>query len=174
MSVFFPKDKSEVMVEVACEDIGTCDNYQYFFKGLTAQWMGSTMQAAPFTANTISNYLQSSAKGAANQCSGGKSGSACGFKWTSSKWDGNQGVGQQLSALNVILANLVLKAPPPFNANDTKSQNLTSSTSSFTGSASATSQVPSSTSTVAASSEASQMHFTASMLLLSLGIFLLC
>lgn len=161
------------MVEVACENIGTCSDEQHFFKGLTAQWMGSTVQAAPFTANTISNYLQKSAKGVANQCSGGKNGTACGFKWTHSKWDGSQGAGQQLGALNVILANLAPTAPPPFNANSTGSQNSSTPTSNSTDSASTTSPVPSSTSSVTASSKASQVQFTTSMLLLGLGTFLL-
>lgn len=50
--------------------------------------------------------LQQSAKGAAAQCSGGANGTTCGSDWSSSAWDGTQGLGQDLSALNIIVANL--------------------------------------------------------------------
>ena len=48
--------------------------------------------------------LFASAKGAAAQCSGGKSGNICGSAWYQKKWDGTEGLGQDLSALEVILA----------------------------------------------------------------------
>jgi mannan endo-1,6-alpha-mannosidase len=60
------------------------------------------------THERIDFILQQSAKGAAAQCSGGDKGTTCGSDWASAKWDGTQGLGQDLSALNVILANLRL------------------------------------------------------------------
>ena len=54
----------------------------------------------------IDFMLQQSAKGAAEQCSGGKNGTTCGSDWASSEWDGTEGLGQDLSALNIILANI--------------------------------------------------------------------
>ena len=124
MSVFFtgPNDTSSdpgIMTEVACEPVHTCSSDQYAYKGLTAQWMGETMQVAPFTADKISGYLQSSAKGAAKQCSGGHNGTTCGTQWTKSKHDGKTGLGQELSALNVFLANLAVNSSAPINANTT-------------------------------------------------------
>ncbi len=124
MSVFFtgPNDTSSdpgIMSEVACEPFHTCNSDQYAFKGLTAQWMGETVQIAPFTADKISSYLQSSAKGAAEQCSGGHNGTTCGTQWTKSKYDGKTGLGQELSALNVFLANLAVNSSAPINANTT-------------------------------------------------------
>jgi len=50
--------------------------------------------------------LRESAKGAAAQCSGGANGTTCGSDWSSGEWDGTQGLGEDLSALNVIVANL--------------------------------------------------------------------
>lgn len=50
--------------------------------------------------------LRTSAAGAAAQCSGGDSGTVCGSLWGESEWDGTQGLGQDLSALNVFLALL--------------------------------------------------------------------
>lgn len=58
----------------------------------------------------IAFILQQSAKGAAAQCVGGENGTTCGSNWASSEWDGTEGLGQDLSALNVILANLPLTA----------------------------------------------------------------
>jgi mannan endo-1,6-alpha-mannosidase len=56
----------------------------------------------------IEFILQQSAKGAAKQCSGGEEGTICGSDWGSAEWDGSQGLGEDLSALNVILGNLRL------------------------------------------------------------------
>ena len=154
------------MVEVACEDQGTCNRDQHSFKGLTAQWMGLTMQAAPFTANKILSYLQHSAKGAAAQCSGGKNGTLCGFKWTRPKWDGSQGAGQQLGALNVVLANLALKAPLPVKGSSTTAGNSSATTSGFAG---PTSQAYSPSS----AAQALQAHFITGVLALGVGILLL-
>ncbi|KAM0715105.1 hypothetical protein Q7P37_009570 [Cladosporium fusiforme] len=58
------------------------------------------------THQKIDFIVQQSAKGAAAQCSGGKEGTTCGNDWASSTWDGSSGLGQDLSALNIILANV--------------------------------------------------------------------
>ena len=98
MSVFFtaannthdtPTDPG-IMTEVACEPEGTCGVNEDAYKGLTAQWMGEAMQVAPFTTDTISKYIQSSAEGAAKQCSGGSNKTACGTRWTKSEYDNGQ------------------------------------------------------------------------------------
>lgn len=56
----------------------------------------------------INFVLRQSAMGAAAQCVGGDNGTTCGSDWGSSEWDGTEGLGQELSALNVILANIPL------------------------------------------------------------------
>ena len=127
MSVFFTggqhaHDNSTgvgIMTEVACEPIGTCEPDQHTYKGLTAQWMGEAVQVAPFTKDKILGYLQSSAEGAAKQCSGGANGTACGTLWTKTKYDGKTGLGQELSAMNVFLANLAFNSPAATNVNTT-------------------------------------------------------
>ena len=126
MSVFESSNSSSnatnapgILIEVACESQRTCTNDEYSFKGLAAQWMGVTLQMAPFTANTITPTLQKSASGAAASCSEGSNGIACGSQWTTAKSDGKTGFGQQLSALNVILANLAANASAPVRANST-------------------------------------------------------
>jgi mannan endo-1,6-alpha-mannosidase len=54
----------------------------------------------------IDFVLRTSAQGAAAQCSGGTSGTACGSDWGEEEWDGTEGLGQDLSAMNIFLANI--------------------------------------------------------------------
>ena len=77
--------------------------------------MAAATKYAPFTYNMIMPKLRDSAVAAAQQCSGGDNGQMCGMKWTQgSTWDGTQGVGQQMGALEVIQANLIDSVKPPF------------------------------------------------------------
>jgi mannan endo-1,6-alpha-mannosidase len=97
------------MHEQACEDVDTCNTDQLSFKAFTSRWLAATMQRAPFTVSTIQPLLKASAMAAAQQCSGPNN--ECGFKWTrGATWDGTTGVGQQMSALEVIQANLITQA----------------------------------------------------------------
>ena len=69
---------------------------------------------APFITGTVMNLISTSAKAAALQCSGGPNKQMCGSKWTAgATWDGTMGVGQQMSALEVIQANLINQVPVP-------------------------------------------------------------
>ena len=102
------------MYEVACEPHGTCNTDNYSFKAYLARWMASSTKFAPFIYNTVMPLLRTSAIAAAQQCSGGSNGQMCGSKWTQgATWDGTQGVGQQMSALEVIQTNLVSQAKGP-------------------------------------------------------------
>ncbi|PKY01091.1 mannan endo-1,6-alpha-mannosidase [Aspergillus campestris IBT 28561] len=96
-----------VLYESACELAGTCQTDQFSFKAYLARWMGDTAKLAPFTYDSIMTRLRPSAEAAAAQCVGGKTGSYCGMQWTTGTYDGTTGVGQQMSALEVILANLL-------------------------------------------------------------------
>lgn len=104
------------MVEIACESQGTCDDEQPSFKAHLSGWMAATTQIAPFSQNFINPKLHDSAQGAAGQCSGGANGATCGRTWNSTTWDGKSGVGEQMSALSVIQANLINKVTPPGTA----------------------------------------------------------
>jgi mannan endo-1,6-alpha-mannosidase len=96
------------MYEVACEPINTCDTDNYSFKAYLSRWMVAATKYAPFIYNDVMTYISTSAAAAALQCSGGPNGQMCGQKWTQgAKWDGTMGVGQQMSALEVIQANLI-------------------------------------------------------------------
>lgn len=94
------------MTEQACEASKNCDTDQLSFKAYFSGWLAQTLVLAPFTSSTIAPLLKSSASAAALQCSG--TSSACGFKWTSgAAYDGNTGVGQQMSALGAIQSSMI-------------------------------------------------------------------
>ncbi|KAK3708011.1 hypothetical protein LTR37_011704 [Vermiconidia calcicola] len=104
--VFFYKG-TNVMFEVACEPRGNCNVDQRSFKAYLGRWMAATTKVAPWTHDTIMPFLQQSATAAATSCSGGDSGTECGMRWTTGNWDGQLGVGEQMSALEVIQSNLI-------------------------------------------------------------------
>jgi mannan endo-1,6-alpha-mannosidase len=116
-----------VMVEGACEPYGTCNTDQFSFKAYLARFLGKAMTVAPYTQSAIRPLLTTSAQGAAKSCSGPSDGVTCGQKWYMG-FDGNYGIGQQLSALEVTQALLVNEAPGLMNHNDVKIETATSST----------------------------------------------
>lgn len=112
LAVFFPQ--GNVMQEVACENNGMCDVDQHSFKAYLARWMAATTKMAPYTYPQIMAYLAPSATAAAQQCSGGDNGQTCGLKWSmNTTWDGSNGVGQEMAALEVIQSNLIQQVQGP-------------------------------------------------------------
>lgn len=110
---FFPNGGP--MVEIQCEQSNTCDTDQLSFKAYLSRWMGQSAILAPIISSEMMPKLQSSAQKAAAACSGSKYGrnSICGFKWTTGTWDGTDGVGQSMSALAVMQANLAPQNKAP-------------------------------------------------------------
>ena len=113
LDIFISPDAPNVLYEHACEPIGSCNEDQRSFKGYLARWMAKTMLVAPWTTDFITPILQASAMGAAAQCSGGSEGNTCGLRWDQGTYDGEDGVGEQLAALEVIQANLAQRAAAP-------------------------------------------------------------
>lgn len=112
--VFFTGDNSDVMTEVACEPVNMCDLDQQSFKAYLSRWMAATTKWAPWTYRRIKPLLAASATAAASTCTGGANGRMCGLKWTNhSRFDGSMGVGQQMAAMEVVLANMIEGAPAP-------------------------------------------------------------
>ncbi|KAK0650944.1 Mannan endo-1 [Lasiodiplodia hormozganensis] len=107
--VFFPKQYAggTIMSEITCEQGQTCDNDQPSFKAYLSRWMAVAAQIAPFTAAAIAPRIRASAQGAAKQCAGGDGGIMCGRRWYQDDWDGFQGIGEQMSALSVVQANML-------------------------------------------------------------------
>lgn len=114
--IFFTTSPAKVMYEVACEPSGNCDTDQLSFKAHLSRWMAATIKVAPFLTDSILPYLQASASAAAESCTGGTDGVTCGTKWTVGKWDGAYGVGQQMSALQVVQANLIANVAGPLTS----------------------------------------------------------
>lgn len=117
-SVMFPNG---VMTEI-CEATNACNVDQHSFKAYLSRWMAATTQLAPFTYGTIIELLRSNAQKALAQCTGSSTltaqgqniGTACGLKWnTNGVWDGSDGVGQQMAALEVLLGTLIQETKPP-------------------------------------------------------------
>lgn len=110
---FTPYDNAtDIMYEAACEkgeNGRKCNIDQQSFKAYLSRFLAKTAVMAPFTKDKVSNWLRKSAVAAAKSCSGGESGTVCGSKWYTGVWDGTDGVGQQLSALEVTQALLMLR-----------------------------------------------------------------
>ncbi|CAJ2503710.1 Uu.00g111040.m01.CDS01 [Anthostomella pinea] len=113
---FYGNDTADkVMIEIACEPVNLCDVDQMSFKAYLSRWMAATTKWAPWTFDRIKTLLQNSATAAADQCTGGSNGRMCGLKWAnnSGQWDGTIGVGQQMAAMEVVLANMIQQAQAP-------------------------------------------------------------
>ncbi|KAH8816565.1 glycoside hydrolase family 76 protein [Xylogone sp. PMI_703] len=102
-SIFF---ENGVMYEF-CEPSGKCNVDQRSFKAYLSRWMAWTTKLAPFTRDAIMEKLSTSAAAAVKTCTGGASGNQCGVRWTTQQFDGSAGVGEQMSALEVVQANLI-------------------------------------------------------------------
>ncbi|KAL8639958.1 MAG: hypothetical protein Q9228_003072 [Teloschistes exilis] len=113
-SIFYSPTVPNVMLEIACEPYNTCDTDNYSFKAYLARWMAASTKMAPWIYDGVMEKIRASAAAAALQCSGGPSGTFCGMKWTDgAKWDGTRGVGQQMSALEVMQSLLISKVAGP-------------------------------------------------------------
>ncbi|KAI0172532.1 glycoside hydrolase family 76 protein [Hypoxylon sp. FL1284] len=118
---FYGNDTNDkIMIEIACEPVNLCDTDELSFKAYLSRWMAATTKWAPWTFDRIKTLLGNSAVAAANQCIGGDNHRFCGLKWAnnSGRWDGTTGVGQQMAALEVVLANSIREAEAPVT-NDT-------------------------------------------------------
>ena len=103
------------MSEIVCEPLNDCNVDQHSFKAYLSRWMAATMVIAPFTRTALLPLLQSSTRAAVKTCTGGTdpANPQCGFKWTTSSFDGSVGIGEQMSALSVVQSNLFDTVPGP-------------------------------------------------------------
>jgi mannan endo-1,6-alpha-mannosidase len=136
------ENATDIMYEWACEtgESGRhCNLDQQSFKAYLSRFIAKTALLAPFTKDKITEYLKASAVGAAKSCSGGADGMTCGSKWYTGSWDGTSGVGQQLSALEVTQALLMIKKGTLPAKKNTAEPSTTPTSSSAAVSTSATS-----------------------------------
>lgn len=131
--VFFSDGSKDIMTEVACESVHLCDLDQQSFKAYLARWMAAATKWAPWTHDTVKPLLDSSAVAAARQCTGGQNGRMCGLMWANNggRWDGTTGVGQQMAAMEVVLATMIgdLGAPVTNSTGGTSPGNVDAGTS---------------------------------------------
>ncbi|CAM9019276.1 unnamed protein product [Wickerhamomyces anomalus] len=109
--VFF---NDSIMYERACQGAGSCNNDQRSFKAIFSRCLGQTSVLVPSTADTIDPWIQASAEAAAKSCSGGSDGMTCGLNWFLGNWDGKYGLGEQMSALEVIQNLLIHDREAPY------------------------------------------------------------
>ncbi|CAG8958539.1 hypothetical protein HYFRA_00009854 [Hymenoscyphus fraxineus] len=107
-NIFF---RDNIAYEVACEPKLSCTTDMYSFKSYLTRWLASTIKVAPYTHDLIVAKLKPSAVAAAKQCVGGDNGRTCGLSWSSGKWDGTKGVGQEMAAMSAIFVNLIDLVP---------------------------------------------------------------
>ena len=111
-SVFFSPfpNATGIMYENKCEVPNNCDTDQLSFKAYLARWLSKSALLVPSIQQNVTVLLQASATGAAASCSGLGNGT-CGTRWYTNGWDGTMGLGQQLTALEVVQSLLAPSGP---------------------------------------------------------------
>ena len=115
----FP-NATDIIFEAQCEKGLTCDVDQLSFKSSLARWLATTSVVAPFTAGQVGAILRASAVGASYACTAGPYGNTCGSKWYTNTSDGTSGLGQQLSAMEVMYTLLVNETEPPMTQSNVR------------------------------------------------------
>ncbi len=110
--------EGDVIYEHSCQPGGRCNNDQRSFRALYSRCLGLTSVLIPDMYDDIRPILEASARGAAESCSGGQDGVTCGISWTLGAFDGDYGLGEQMSALEVILSLLGPFVPAPYTAHN--------------------------------------------------------
>lgn len=127
LSYFFTSDK--IMQETTCQPYNLCNNDQRSFRSLFSRCLGLTMLLMPESRDTILPYMEASAAGAAESCSGGSDGVTCGEDWSTGSWDGVYGLGEQMSSLEVIMS-LIVEDPISVKTGGTNRTNYAAGTDS--------------------------------------------
>jgi mannan endo-1,6-alpha-mannosidase len=118
---FSPNENAkDVMYEGACETVGKCSVDMTTHKGQLARYMWQSTTMLSSLRPRVEQYLQTSAKAAAASCTGGDNNHRCGIKWFDGGFDGQMGLGQQMSALETIQGLLIHEAPAPLAGDDIK------------------------------------------------------
>ena len=144
-----PDAGGQIMCEVACETPATqtCNYDQPSFKAYLSRWLAVTTQLVPSLSSNITTRLQESAKAAAGQCSG-QNKNMCGRRWYQTVWDGEFGVGEQMSAMSVFQNNLISSVAPPVTLSKGGTSQSDPSAGSGTGTGSGINSDPAATSTI--------------------------
>ncbi|KAK2601148.1 hypothetical protein N8I77_010618 [Diaporthe amygdali] len=104
---------ARIAFEPACEGgafnvpASGCTGDMLAYKGFGARWMAATMQLCPWTRGRILPALRASAEAAVRQCRGGENGRMCGMRWSSGRYGGTLGVGQEMNVLSALMVLLI-------------------------------------------------------------------
>ena len=109
----FVNASTGAIYEHMCQESGNCNNDQRSFKSIVSRCLGQTAVLVSSYTDKVMTIINKSASGAASSCSGGSDGHTCGINWSYGSWDGWYGLGEQISALEVIQNTLVLQVSPP-------------------------------------------------------------
>ena len=158
------------MAEVACETPATqtCNYDQPSFKAYLSRWLAVTTQLVPQLAGQIQPLLLKSAIAAAVQCSG-QNKNMCGRRWYQNVWDGEFGVGEQMSAMSVFQNNLINSVAPPVTLAKGGTSQSDPSAGSGTGSGSGLTSDPAATNTITTGDKAGAGILTLISLVLVIG-----
>ncbi|RFU72466.1 mannan endo-1,6-alpha-mannosidase [Trichoderma arundinaceum] len=115
-----------VVFEQFCELRGFCSVDQSTFKGYLLRSMAYTMKMVPYTIPTLMPLINNAATAAASVCTGpasatfpGITGTGCGFAWLpKGTYDGKNGVGSQMNALDAVMFTLIQQSPDLATANN--------------------------------------------------------
>ncbi|KAK1771678.1 mannan endo-1,6-alpha-mannosidase, partial [Phialemonium atrogriseum] len=120
-SFFSPfANATDIMYEHACEQVGSCNVDMLSFKGYMSRFMHASTLMVPSLRPAVDGLLNTSAKAAAAACAGGEQGTTCGQKWYVGGFDGNPGLGQDMSALETIQGLLAAGSAPPLKGDQIK------------------------------------------------------
>ncbi|KAG0675840.1 hypothetical protein C6P40_001509 [Pichia californica] len=114
----FVNSSTGIIYEHMCQESGTCNTDQRSFKSIFSRCLGQAAVLVNSYQSKIMSLIDKSAEGAALSCSGGSDGHTCGINWSYGSWDGWYGLGEQISALEIIQNTIVLQVDAPYT-NDT-------------------------------------------------------
>lgn len=105
--MFFPNG---IAVELACELTNSiqCTPDMLSYKCYLHRWLAQVTQVAPYIAKTILPVLKTSAEAAVKNCNAD---GTCGFRWTTSSYDGDTGAGQEMNALGALMSVMITLEP---------------------------------------------------------------
>ncbi|KAK0382155.1 glycosyl hydrolase family 76 [Colletotrichum limetticola] len=96
------ENSTNIMYEPACETVGTCNTDMKTFKGYLSRFMWQSAVVMPALLPEVKEILIPSALAAAKVCEATAGNVTCGQKWYVDGDDGSYGLGQTMSALEII------------------------------------------------------------------------
>lgn len=97
-----------VLFEQRCEEKEKCNDDQKSFKSITSRCLMHTASLIPELAPLIHDRIWASAQAAAQACNDQ---GECGVRWTLGYYDGNTGLGQQISVSEALIAAISVLQP---------------------------------------------------------------